>query len=126
MDGLPNDEKLKQIKNFLYEFKELMAEETLFVVDRIKNCEALISLGLTFRQREGEIRTLSVENYCSGPTRDEYEKGDYWVFGKMINGIEVYIKLKITSDKHNEHAVCMSFHPAERPLRYTSFTKTPK
>jgi hypothetical protein len=126
MDGLPDDEKRKLIKNFLYEFKELMAEDRLFVGDRVKNREALISLGLTVRQRNDEIRTLSVENYCSGPTDDEYNKGDYWFFGKMINNVEVYIKLKISSGKNDEYAVCMSFHPAERPLRYPPFTKTTK
>jgi len=123
MDGLPDEEKRRLIRNFLYDFKVLMMEETLFVVNRIKNREALISLGLTYKQRNDEIKTLSVENYCSGPIKDEYTNSDYWVFGKIINGIEVYIKLKIVSERDNEHAVCMSFHPAERPLYYPPFTK---
>jgi hypothetical protein len=126
MDGLPDDEKIKHIRNFLYEFKQLVAEGRFFVVDHIKNRDALITLGLTVKQRTDEIRTLSVEGYCSGPIKDEYGKSDYWVFGKMINGVEVYVKLKIASGKFNENAVCMSFHPTEWPLKYPSFTKITK
>jgi len=126
MDGLPDDEKVKHIRKFLYEFKELMAEGRFLVKGHAKNREALISLGLTYKLRDYEIRTLSVENYCSGPTKDDLAKGDYWVFGKMINGVEVYIKLKIASDKLNENALCISFHAAERPLKYPAFTKITK
>jgi hypothetical protein len=126
MDGLPDDEKIKHIKNFLYEFKQLVVEGRFFVVDHIKNRDALITLSLTVKQRTDEIRTLSVEGYCSGPIKDQYGKSDYWVFGKMINGVEVYAKLKITSDKINEYAVCISFHPAEWPLKCPFFIKSTK
>jgi hypothetical protein len=38
-----------------------------------------------------------------------------WVFGKHIEGTEVYIKLKLTN---TEAPKCLSFHPAERTLHY--------
>lgn len=38
-----------------------------------------------------------------------------WVFGKHVEGTEVYIKLKLT---RTEAPKCLSFHPAERALRY--------
>ena len=49
---------------------------------------------------------------------DEFKPGYYWVFGKQIDGVEVYIKLKIAGLAGAERAVCLSFHKAERPLSY--------
>jgi hypothetical protein len=58
-------------------------------------------------------------DYSSGPNPDEYHSGDYWVFGKDLDAIEIYIKLKIVSyNNGNERAVCLSFHPSEHPLKY--------
>jgi hypothetical protein len=86
--------------------------------DRQINKLHLLELGLTAMQREEIVLSLSVLDYSSGPIKDEYKPGDYWVFGKRIEGVEVYIKLKITGHPGTEHAVCFSFHKAEYPLSY--------
>jgi len=39
-----------------------------------------------------------------------------WVFGKMVRGTEVYIK--ITMGTFNNSVICISFHLAEHPLKY--------
>lgn len=118
MDDLPDNEKRRHINNFLRDIKALIGEGRYLIRDRVKNRNSLIELGLTERQRDNVILSLSVEDYCSGPEKDEFKRGDYWVFGKAIDGVEVYIKLQIVSDRHDEHAICLSFHRAEWSLKF--------
>jgi len=74
---------------------------------------ALIELGLTKEQRQEIILSLTPEDYCEGPTPDREGPGMWWVFGKIEEGREIYIRLKVT------HApICFSFHPAEQSLQY--------
>ncbi|MFQ5540131.1 MAG: toxin, partial [Candidatus Binatia bacterium] len=85
----------------------------VYVIDRVKNRDALIELGLTKEQREEVILSLTPEDYCGGPYQDREGPGMWWVFGKKEEGREIYIRLKVT------HApICLSFHPAEQPLEY--------
>ena len=115
MDVGSADELRSQIKHFLHEFKELVYEDQFHIKNNEKNRSALFELGLTYKLRTEEIISLSVEDYYGGPKPDEYRPGDdYWEFGKRINGVEVYIKLKI----QNDWAVCLSFHRAEYPIKY--------
>ena len=44
--------------------------------------------------------------------------GDIWEFGKVINGVEVYIKLKIADAACERIAKCISFHKAKFPLDF--------
>ena len=118
MDDLSEEELRRYVPEFLAEIKNLILQEGLYVAEHQKNKATLLELGLTGKQREEIVLSLSVEDYCSGPTRDEYKPGNYWVFGKHIDGVEVYIKLKIAGQAGNEHAVCFSFHKSEHPLRY--------
>ena len=83
------------------------------MMDRVKNRELLVDFGLTKKQREEIILGLSVLDYSSGPTRDEYKPGQYWVFGKYVEGIEIYIKLKIAGPPGDEYPICFSFHKSE-------------
>jgi hypothetical protein len=111
--------KLEQyVRQFLYEFKALVLEKGLFVTERVKNKESLIELGLTAKQREEIILALSTIDYNAGPIKDEYKTGQYWVFGKHVEGVEIYIKLKIAEQDGDEHAICFSFHKSEQPLSY--------
>ncbi len=88
------------------------------MADRVKNRDSLFDLGLTGKQREEIVLELSVLDYSSGPIEDEYKPGLYWVFGKQVEGVEIYIKLKITEHHGKEYASCFSFHKSERPLSY--------
>lgn len=118
MDEIPEDQRKEYVRQFLKELKWLIDESGLIVADRVKNRDALLELGLTARQREEIVLSLSVQDYCSGPTADEYEPGQYYVFGNKADGVEIYIKLKISESSGAEYAVCLSFHKAERPLIY--------
>jgi hypothetical protein len=118
MDEIPKEDLPKFVHQFLTEFKALIYEKGLYVRERQINKLPLLGLGLTARQREEIVLSLSVLDYSSGPIKDEYKPGDYWVFGKQIEGVEIYIKLKIAGPPGAERAVCFSFHEADHPLNY--------
>lgn len=111
------------VVRFLLEYKELV-QHGLSVWPRDINMQALIDMGLTFADRMNVILSLSVEDYSIGPVRDLKRAGDVWIFGKTVNRIEVYIKLKLVEYRKLEtgeavrQAVCISFHPAREPLEY--------
>lgn len=85
--------------------------------DRPKNIDALLDLEITRRTREEVVMSLTFQDYCQGPVDDVLNKGgEMWVFGKDVKGAEVYIK--ITMGRPQSHAICISFHRAEKPLSY--------
>jgi len=87
------------VNSFLREFKGIASKRGVNLVKRNKN----------------ELR-LNYKNYCVGPQLDRDVPGKVWIFGKIIDSEEYYIKLKISSDKTS--AVCLSFHTAKHPLDY--------
>jgi hypothetical protein len=103
---------------FLREFKELVQDNGLYVINRQENQQALADLGLTRQQREEIILSLTVEDYCSGPEPDRDQPGEIWVFGKPEAGQELYIKLKIAVAGYQKIAKCISFHTANYILCY--------
>jgi hypothetical protein len=117
--GETHEDALRQfVHHFLNEFKSLIFENGLIVKDRQVNRQHLLELGLSAKQREEIVMSLSVLDYSSGPIKDDYKPGDYWVFGKQLDGVEVYIKLKIAGSPGREYALCLSFHKSEHPLDY--------
>lgn len=65
------------------------------------------------------IQRLEVEDYSSGPLRDDKNRPrDLWVFGRYLEEYEVYIKLAAYVAGGAVRAVCVSFHEAEWPLAY--------
>ena len=103
-----------KVTEFLRVFRE-RAERFggVYVINRVKNRDALVELGLTKEQREEAILSLTPEDYCEGPLPDRQGSGSVWVFGRTEEGREIYIKLKVTHG-----AICVSFHAAEQALRY--------
>mgnify|MGYP000149152536 FL=1 len=61
---------------------------------------------------------LSVTDYCQGPEPDRDRPGNLWIFGRDIEGHEVYIKLKVAQAGDRQVAKCISFHIARHPLEY--------
>ncbi len=112
------------ILEFLKDFKELIYQGSYYVTGHLKNIEALSTLGITIRQRDDYILSLSLEDYCDGPCIDKLKDGHYWEFGKNVDNVEVYIKLKIINYKDgSDKGVCYSFHPAEKPQKYPLLIK---
>jgi hypothetical protein len=104
------------IGRFLGEFKHIATGRGIYVLDRLKNRQSLAYLGLTSANRRDEILGLSVADYCRGPKPDRDKSGEIWEFGKVIRGMEVYIKLKVAQVGEEKIAKCLSFHVAERPI----------
>lgn len=109
----------RDVINFLKDFKVLIQEGRYVIKRHYKNRQTLTDLGITEKLRVETLLALKANDYSSGPNSDEYGKADYWIFGKEISNVEIYIKLQIiTYSNGNEQAVCISFHTAEGSLIY--------
>jgi len=83
-------------------------------LDRDKNLEALKALGITQKARDEIVRQVKSDDYVETLTADFFN--EMWVFGKDMDGTELYIKIAL--GQPNSRTVCISFHLAERPIRY--------
>lgn len=111
-DSMKNAAK-DEINCFLKQYRKQMHKPKNFtIVQRKFN---FTELGLTLDQAKSEIRKLKYTDYYEGPSLDHNGDGtEVWVFGKLIEGVMVYIKLKIAQDGFCK---CISFKRAERPMR---------
>ncbi len=112
----------EQVRTFLTAFKRAATEAgpKIAIVSRDKNRNALTDLGLTERQRDDVILALTPDNYSMGPEPDDVPTrgGFVWIFGAEVHGQPAYIKLKLVEDGPLRKAICVSFHAAERPIRF--------
>lgn len=117
----------KAIQTFLLQCKQIIASKdiipsTLVVIRSEKNKKTMLELDFTDKQLVEVLEELAQEDYAEGPCNDRDYHGTIWIFGKHINGKEVYIKLKISEldDRGNKIAslICLSFHFSEKPLTY--------
>lgn len=112
---------LDSVNKFLREFKVLLASQKqndVYDADREKNKQALLDLGVTRIDRRDIILALSAADYHKGPLRDRDRPGEVWIFGCLVSGKEIYVKLKISGGGDNRNPICLSFHAAEHPLTY--------
>lgn len=106
------------IKSFLQELKAIINSLGIVFSNRPKNSiQNLADLSITAKMREEIILNLEVFDYSEGPLKETQQGGtEMWVFGKVIKGQQVYIKLTIS--KMTGGAVCISFHKAEYPMKF--------
>jgi hypothetical protein len=106
------------IKSFLQELKAIIKSLGIIFSNRPKNSiQNLADLSIAAKMREEIILNLEVEDYSEGPLEETQQGGtEMWVFGKVIKGQQVYIKLTIS--KMTGTAVCISFHKAEYPMEF--------
>ena len=108
-----------RVRKFLLEFKQAATSGSgVFLVPRSASLRTLSHLGLTKRNLEEVLLGLSVIDYCKGPEPDRDRAGEIWIFGKELQGHELYIKLKVAQVNGTCIAKCISFHIAEYPMRY--------
>lgn len=107
-----------EVELFLNQFKVKLEVFGVFFLDgREKNYQALLDLNISRFERLEIVKSIQVEDYSEGPIQDLLNNyGEMWVFGKDVDGQEVYIK--ITMGKPNLKAICISFHKAEYPMNY--------
>lgn len=106
------------IKSFLQELKAIIKSLGIIFSNRPKNSiQNLADLSITAKMREEINLNLEVEDYSEGPLEETQQGGtEMWIFGKVIKGQQVYIKLTIS--KMTGGAVCISFHKAEHPMEF--------
>ncbi|WP_234110853.1 hypothetical protein [Chryseobacterium sp. R2A-55] len=89
--------------------------ESLVIVSRNVNTQTLVDLEITPKQREEYLGKIVLEDYSEGPLEnDQYGTEPMWVFGKIINAKEIYIKITITE----LNVICISFHTSQYPMNY--------
>jgi hypothetical protein len=106
------------IESFLQDFKYKLGFWGLFLrTERGKNFETIKELEYSVEDVKNELRDLAVANYSGGPVSDVLYKGaDMWVFGKMVQSREVYIKIAL--GQPSSKVICISFHFAEHSMIY--------
>jgi hypothetical protein len=108
----------EEIQEFLKQLNEKMIVFQIAFRSRDKNLDTIAKIEIAPNERVEYIRKLKPENYISGPNKDTYDtsKPDYYEFGIIINGNEVYIKISLGLP--NKMIDCMSFHIAEFTMNY--------
>jgi len=76
--------------------------------------EALKALGITQKARDEIVRQVNSDDYVETLVADFFD--EMWVFGKDMDGTELYIKIAL--GQPNSRTVCISFHLAEHPIQY--------
>ncbi len=106
------------VKSFLQELKQLIKVWGIIFSNRPKNSvQYLADLSITATMREEIILNLAIEDYSEGPLEETQQGGtEMWIFGKVIKGQQIYIKLTIS--KITNQPICISFHKAEHPMGF--------
>jgi hypothetical protein len=108
---------------FLLEVKLCLSrgEGTLQFVEREVNLRTLAATGATVFDVRIMIQHLRLEQYCQGPLSDDKGRDmQWWVFGASLSGRAMYLKIAL----HKGRVVCLSCHPAARPLAFPLRTVT--
>lgn len=107
-----------EVEAFLIEFHARMKVWDLFFLDdREKNTASIMALGITRNQRKQVLEELTAMDYCEGPIKDKNKGPALWVFGRVLKGTELYIKVTLGLAPTGK-VVCISFHPAEHPMKF--------
>lgn len=105
------------VSSFLDELKiKIGIFQIVFERTRAEFGETLKKLEITESNCIEIIKSLTYKNYSEGPVEDTIHGNNYWVFGVMVKGIEIYIK--INKGKENKSVICISFHEAKFKLKY--------
>lgn len=96
---------IEEVQKFLNQFHEKMKIfGIIYRNDRGKNQKTLEELEIVPSYRRVVIENLVVEDYVQGPVVDElYKLGEMWVFGKDVNGREVYITIMFGGGRMSNH-----------------------
>ena len=118
-----DDLKTLGIRHFLLQVKDVITggygtRRAWVLVKRSENVQCMADLGLNYQSLEELLLSLSVADYCEGPLRDRDVPGELWVFGKAIEGQEVYIKLRLAGSQSSRRVRVISFHGARESLYY--------
>ncbi|MBN2753592.1 MAG: hypothetical protein JXR81_01865 [Candidatus Goldbacteria bacterium] len=94
--------------------RELAKSQDFTIADRLKNTETFDRLNFIppfINDISEVISALKVEEYSKGPENDDggYE-GEIYTFRKIVQGINVYIKIRFLEDDGMTYMTVISFH----------------
>jgi hypothetical protein len=123
MTGEFSDPGKQRTRDFLEAVKQTITNPATrydgwLLVRRPESVECITELGLTLGDVRDAILGLSVADYCAGPLADRDMPGDLWVFGKVMESREIYIKLKLARIGPVKRVRIVSFHFPREPLYY--------
>ncbi|ARN57057.1 hypothetical protein [Sedimentisphaera salicampi] len=105
--------------DFLRIFKGCLELGRYVIADRQDNSQFLIDSGMLVEERREVLFSIKPENYISGPDKHHTEHNtQVWIFGQHWQDLEIYIKIGLKEVKMGHSAVVISFHKAERKIRY--------
>lgn len=104
----------QEVEQFLGQFGIKFDIWGIFYLDRDKNIEALKALGINQNARDEIVRQIQPDDYVETLSADFFN--EMWVFGKDMEGTELYIKIAL--GQPNDRTICISFHLAEHPIKY--------
>lgn len=104
----------QEVEQFLNQFNIKFDVWGIFYLNRDKNNEALKALGITAKARDEIVRQLKSDDYVETLQADFFN--EMWVFGRDVEGSELYIKIAL--GQPNSNTICISFHVAEHPIKY--------
>ncbi len=113
----------EEVRDFLQQIKETITNpikgcDGWVLIPRPENKDCISALGFRPNDIANTILSLSVTDYCDGPCHDYDQPGNLWIFGKTIEGKEVYVKLKIASLSNLRMVRIVSFHFSQEALNY--------
>lgn len=117
----------KDIQDFLCQCREIIQSNKVvpsnfWFISKKENRDTLLALGFSLQDIKYEISNLSLDNYCEGPCDAHEHKDQVWIFGKIMNNREIYIKLCISDFDNAGNKIktlyCLSFHFAQKPMNH--------
>lgn len=116
----------QEVVDFLEEMQSLISLDTFRLIKSDKEDEDILYSTpytlLTLKYNDSDIieqvKSLTIQNYSETLfDKDDVNPLHLFVFGKVIEGRTVYIKLKV-KNVLNQYVLCVSFHFAKFPMKY--------
>ena len=119
-----NVTNIEDVRRFLDDFHlKTKIFDIVFLDNRDKNFKSLLTLEISPLRRKQIIAGLCARDYSEGPLPDTlHHISDMWVFGKKVNKQEIYIK--ISMGRPDNKTICISFHIAEKSMKFPFKTTT--
>lgn len=105
-----------EVERFLSQFFPKMEIWGIYFLYREKNIRTLAKWSIRAENIKQVIRDIKADDFVERIPDSLAGYGDLWVFGKMYEKKELYIKIAL--GRPSDKTICISFHQAEKPIDY--------